>query len=367
VDDRVLERQVDVIADLCRRGLDPDALRAEVLPRLRRAVPVDALWWALADPGTLLFTRTYREEIPERTAPYFVENEFLADDVNKWVEVSGDPAAVRTLAQATDDRLSESARYRDVFEPLGLGDELRAAFRANGESWGFMCLHRERGTSFSPREIRFVQRVAPHLGEGIRIGLLLGAVDRVAPADAPGVVLLRDDGSLLAMTPAAEEWLVELGHTGAGGLPLPTEILALAALAREPGARDAAAPRLRVRTRSGRWALVCASRLPAAGEATVAIVLEAASSGEVAPVIMLAYGLTEQERNVTGLVCRGASTAQVAAQLHISPYTVQDHLKAVFEKVGVRSRRELVATILREHYLPGAKAGRPIGPSGYFA
>ena len=81
---------------------------------------------------------------------------------------------------------------------------------------------------------------------------------------------------------------------------------------------------------------------------------------------MLAYGLTEQERKVTGLVCRGGSTAQLAAELRISPYTVQDHLKSVFEKVGVRSRRELVATILREHYLPGAKAGRPLGASGYF-
>jgi DNA-binding CsgD family transcriptional regulator len=367
VDDRAFERQVGVIADLCRQGLDPDALRAEVLPRLRRVVPVDALWWALTDPGTLLFTRTYREEIPERTGRYFVENEFLADDVNKWVDVSADPGGVRTLAQATDGRLAESARFRDVFQPLGLGDELRAALRANGEAWGFMCLHREEGIPFSAREARFVRRIATHLGDGIRIGMLLGGLDHVAAADAPGVVLLRDDGSPLSMTPAAEAWLAELGHPQAADTPLPTEILALAALARDPSSDGRSAPRLRLRTRAARWAVLCASRLPAAGEATTAIVIDEASPAEVAPVIMLAYGLTEREREVTGLVCRGASTAQVAADLHISPYTVQDHLKAVFEKVGVRSRRELVATILREHYLPNAEAGRPLGPSGYFA
>ena len=66
---------------------------------------------------------------------------------------------------------------------------------------------------------------------------------------------------------------------------------------------------------------------------------------------MAAYGLTEQELVVTGLVCQGLSTGQIAARL-VSGYTVQDHLKSVFDKTGVRSRRELVATILRQHYLP---------------
>lgn len=329
----MLDDRAGVIAGVCRRGLDPDVLRDEVLRRLRRAVPVDAVWWALADPATLLFTRTYREEIPERSAPYFVENEFLSDDFNKWTEVAAEPSGTRTLSGATAGRLASSARYRDIFEPLGLGDELRVAFRSGDACWGFACLHRERGTPFSAEEVRFVGSIARHVAEGIRTGLVLEQADAAPLHRAPGVILLRD-GVPTAATPAGEAWLEELS--------LPEELLSLFMRVDET-----AVPPLCVRTRAGRWAILHTSSL----EGATAIVVEEASAPEVASVIMLAYGLTERERTITGLVCRGLSTAAIAAALRISEYTVQDHLKSIFQKVGVRSRRELVATILREHYL----------------
>jgi DNA-binding CsgD family transcriptional regulator len=97
------------------------------------------------------------------------------------------------------------------------------------------------------------------------------------------------------------------------------------------------------------------------------VIIDEPSPFELAPVLMMAYGLTDREQAVTALVCRGHSTREIADRLHISAHTVQDHLKAIFDKVGVRSRRELVAAILQEQYLPRAMAGRPVGPSGFFA
>lgn len=207
--------------------------------------------------------------------------------------------------------------------------------------------------------------MAPHIAEAIRVGLATGP-DVCDVADAPGVLLLGADGALVGTTPAGDRWLEEMGHSVSAELPVPTAVYAVAALLRQVEATEGLVPRLRVRTRAGRWAVLHASRLPAVGRATVAVVVEEASATEVAPIIMLAYGLTDKERTVTGLVCQGRSTAEIAASSHISPNTVQDHLKSVFDKVGVRSRRELAARILREQYLPRARARRPLGPDGFF-
>jgi DNA-binding CsgD family transcriptional regulator len=359
-----LDDLVAVIIQTCRAGLEPDALRAAVLPRLRSAVPVDALWWATVDPATLLFTQAYREELPSDTGPYFVDNEFLGDDVNKWTELAHDLSGVRTLAAATDGKLARSARYRDIFEPLGLADELRAVLRARGAVWGFMCLHRERGAAFSAQEQDFIRRIAPHLAEGVRLSLLVQCAARDDLAESPGLILLAPDNSVVGKNPAADQWLAELEWQEAGQVPI--EIHSLAIRLRRADASTNLAP-FRVRIRSGRWIILQASWVSGEDRSVVAVIIQEATPDEVAPIVMSAYGLSEQERAVSGLVFQGQSTQAISQRLHISEHTVQDHLKSIFDKTGVRSRRELVATVFRQRYIPRMKSGDQLSISGYFA
>ena len=79
--------------------------------------------------------------------------------------------------------------------------------------------------------------------------------------------------------------------------------------------------------------------------AQVAVVLEPARPEQVAPVIARAAGLSPREREVAMLVLQGRSTTEVARRLFISPWTVQDHVTAIFDKVGVRNRRELAGEV----------------------
>jgi DNA-binding CsgD family transcriptional regulator len=83
-----------------------------------------------------------------------------------------------------------------------------------------------------------------------------------------------------------------------------------------------------------------------------AVIIQPATPSAVAPLIALADGLSERESQVTRLCMQGLSTRQLARALASSPHTVQDHLKSIFAKTGVRSRSELVGQILLEHYVP---------------
>jgi DNA-binding NarL/FixJ family response regulator len=58
------------------------------------------------------------------------------------------------------------------------------------------------------------------------------------------------------------------------------------------------------------------------------------------------FGLSRRECEVGVAVVRGRSTAAIAAELHLSPHTVQDHVGRVYDKVGVASRQQLAIRLL---------------------
>ena len=326
---------------ICRSGLDVTELQPQVMAALRRAMTIDAAFFATADPETLLFTGAHSEDPLITMAPMFLDNELSGHDVNTFPELVRAPGHVRSLDNATHSTWGESARYRDIMRPFGLGDELRAALVVGGHCWGYLCLHREDGAlGFTAAEADLVRRVAPHIAHALRQAVLL---HRPVPDEErrPGVVVLDEQMELVASTPEADALLPLIGH-GSTRLPLPVGVYSVdAALATADRP-----PSLRVRAATGGWLSLHASKLSSPTETRVAVVIEPAEPQSTLAVLLAAYGLTTRELDIVRHVLRGDSTKTIANTLHISAHTLQDHLKAVFDKVGVRSRRDLVGRLL---------------------
>jgi DNA-binding CsgD family transcriptional regulator len=297
------------------------------------------------------------EAIPEHATPAFLTNEFLQDDVNKFVHLARAARPVLGLYEATMGEPDRSPRFREILAPLGFGDELRAALRVGSMTWGVVCLHRELASpGFTPAEAAFLGQITPHLAEGLRTALLIDDATADQGFDGPGLVVLADDCSVASTTAAAEHWLAELDDWPPRGEP-PQAVRAVAArlkiIERANGVELALLPRARAQTRSGRWLVLHAARLSGrTGDGQIAVILEPAGAAEVTPLMLQAYGLTGREAQVVQLVLRGLSTGEIADRPSIAALTVQQHLKAVFDKTGVRSRRELVAQIFAQQYLP---------------
>jgi DNA-binding CsgD family transcriptional regulator len=335
---------------LATSGLDVVTFQAEALRGLRSLVTIEAAFFATVDPETVLFTGATSEEPLVEAASLFLDNEFGRDDVNKFASLASAADPLSSLDMATLGNRAESARFREVMAPLGLGDELRVALMSRGQCWGVLCLHRAAAAAgFNNDEIALVRHVAPLLADGIRRGIAVAAAsgDDLAPPDGSGVIVLGPDLSVVSINAPAERWLDDIAGEWSSNFDVPVPVIAAAARVIAPnleGPVESAVARLP--SKRGGWISVQASRLRGRTHDQVVVLLQPATTQEVSSMVLVARGLTPAQHRVAVLVLQGRSTAEIVATLHISTNTLQEHLRAVFDRFGVGSRRELVAALM---------------------
>jgi DNA-binding CsgD family transcriptional regulator len=277
------------------------------------------------------------------------------------------------MGRAPDELRERSTRLQTIMPLIDARHEVRVACTVGGQCWGAIAMFRTGAQpDFSSDEAALLRAVATPLAAGLRrTAYRPGAAVGITPDKAgPGVLILGSHGETVMSNDAAHRWLDELmpdRSRGSDGLPIAIHQVAarvqvgLAELGgsgsgeldHSPGWTSDAYARLR--TRSGRWVTLHGSRASSSlipGQGT-AIVIEAAPASDIAQLLMLTYGLTPRERQVLQRVIAGASSSAIATGLHMSANTVRDHLKSIFTKVGVRSRGQLVAHVIGEHYAIG--------------
>ena len=362
------QRTLEAVERVCTSAATADELLEALADELHRAVPHDAAAWFGVDPVTMLAAAPSRvENLDPAMCSLYWHLEFHEQDFASFTDLARGEGA-SSMRLALDDRPGRSVRYREFMQPSGYEDELRATFQVGESTWGVVDLYRSSAsTPFTADEVALVRSVSGVIATALR-SHVRAATPWLAPS-APGLLVVDRDGRAMSSNHEAALWLRELWPAdasdagssldlpglGRASMEVPTPLFALAARARAVAdGRERVPARLRLRDRRGRWLVLHASVLAGRDDGpdggNVAIVIEAAKSAEVAPVIIEAYSLTSRERDVLAAIARGGSTADIAAELFLSPHTVRDYVKTVFEKVGVSSRNELVAKLFGEHY-----------------
>jgi DNA-binding CsgD family transcriptional regulator len=365
----VSERVVSEIQRLSVSGLEATELLSRAARSLQRAVPFDLYSAATTDPASNLITQAfgglagadYRRQ--QANITYF-DRFYFQEGLGRTIALLNQRRWAATLSEQTEGHLEHSLCYRDALKPAGLSDKLHAIF-VDRVLWGDIELYRATDSPpFQPEQVELVRRVSPLVGAGLKAAALRSRALQAngAADDAPGVVVIDQVRRVVSATPAAERLLAELGplpatwRTGAE-LPIAIQVVigaleqSLAAGADPSGFR---VPRMQVRGDRGRWLTLHASLTePAFGHpAEWVVVIGASRPEDLAWLTLVSYGLSPREEEVVKLVVGGLATKQIGDRLFITEHTVQRHLSNIFEKVGVRSRRELVKELFFDQMLP---------------
>jgi DNA-binding CsgD family transcriptional regulator len=332
------ERSVDTGADDVLTSL------LETLTILQRVVGYSEGTALAMDPGVVLpiqIATTF--PVDPEVARLACRNEQQDTDVLKFRDLARTSPSVGTLSVDHDPACQDSIRWQQLLLPRGRRHELRAALvDAQGLCWGALAVYRHEGVRFTPTNLQATARLVPVRAADLARAMVVSR--QPGTPREPASMVIDERGAVLEAPESARRWMDEAGAAD----PLDRVGMLLASLAarirggREAG-RDPSPMRVRMRSPGGAWTTLIAESLP--GRPAISVVAMATDAAQLLPLQMAAFGLTDRETQVVQTVLEGLDTRAIADRLSISVLTVQDHLKSVFAKTGVHSRRQL-ATLL---------------------
>jgi DNA-binding CsgD family transcriptional regulator len=336
-------RQIEVA--FARPGLGGDEAIETILDASADLLGITGSCWHLTDPSSGLPIASAMLGDPAGSFEESLIYEFRRPDLNRFDELRTRRLPVAAISVETAGELHASARFREMIEPCGPADELRVAFVDAFGLWAALAIFTDR--RMTTADLKFVSDLLPRATVALRAAAAARALEVVCPLPDPGdhggpsVVILDREDRIVATDADARRRLSVVPDTRR--VDVPGLISFVAAQAR--WGADGRSSTARMRGDDGRWLLVNASRLDSRDAGDVAVVIQPAPAGSVLDGALRAIGLSAREREVTSLVLQGHSAKAIASELVISPWTVQDHLKAIYEKTGVRNRSELVGLV----------------------
>jgi DNA-binding CsgD family transcriptional regulator len=344
-------RELSRLRELCALDLPTPLVMPTLLAELHALVPSSRNLFDWCDGDGALTRYCVEGPVDEAIARlYFDEfhNKREAEAMPSFAQAIASGAVLNSAAQLDTARFLNSALYAEIWRPQGFRYRVELIVRSpDGRPLGSLVLYRAPGEPcFTPAEEARLLPLLPHLARA----LSRDAAPRCAPAywqPAPEAaeVLLRDDAGWLRHASAGSRRLLLLSGPGPGLQPAASTETVLHAL--HAAARGGPATRL-VDSPWGRFEFR-AQRLHAVdgtGPCWTEVQLRRFEPRELADERCLqGFELSSGQAAVARLLLQGLAQAEVAQRLSIAPSTVVDHTRKLYQRLGVRSARELVERV----------------------
>jgi DNA-binding CsgD family transcriptional regulator len=329
----------------CAAGGDSIALREDVSKQLMRYLRADAYCAMEIDPFTTLPVHDVNHGWPREYVTPLVENALFASRTAD----TGFLTRHTRRALILDELLGSASPKQDPYFqhhvlPFGYRHEIQFMCVAGGLPRALFTFNRrsERGP-FEGRHLRLLEAVAPHVGAAMHAACVRSAlVER--PAPETGLIVLGPDGTV-EQTNRVGARLLGPGTKQASLLGLDVFLGLMRRSLREGKPPPVTTMSLTDPSTQSSYRLIGEHSIARDGLARALVLLEPARPID-SEIGLLRLGLTAREALVVGEVLRDESIVACAARLGCAPATVTRHLKNVFGKLAVGSRRELALRLL---------------------
>ncbi|UOQ50428.1 helix-turn-helix transcriptional regulator [Gracilibacillus caseinilyticus] len=323
--------------------------RKKMVEALQTSIFFDAYCCTIVNPHTLTSVGAVTESSIDVIHQQLLISEYKEDDVHLYKDLVQNQKKIGRLS----DTFGEvgSRRYDTILKPHRFSDEIRVALMEKNQCYGFLTLFKKeqavQQSYFSDTDVFLLENVAPIMAQALRsyYHAISDNVDNRQPAGT-GIILLNQDLQIISSNDTGSSYLQTLQNfERSSALPKPIQAIGAKLITEGEPLAPVFVPII-----NNVYLVVSASFLQTESETpSIAITLNKATSRDMLFYLMEVYRLTLREKEVVLESIRGIPAKEIADNLNISYYTVQDHLKVIFQKAGVTTRNELIWTLFSKY------------------
>ncbi|MEY8752401.1 LuxR C-terminal-related transcriptional regulator [Alkalicoccobacillus gibsonii] len=303
-------------------------IRIEMRETLSNYCTFDAYYISTVDPTTLLPTGSLTDPRIESIHNELLHNEFKENE---------------NVARILHLENGEETRLKEILAPADFGDELRVPLMYRNQCWGVIHLFRTKASSsFTQEDLSLISNLSRSFASKIANHF---QHTKVQGHVTPGTVITDTNFNMIYSNEHGQLWLDTLKtieHINTNQTPRSVQGL-LARLDID----KATSKKLILNSADEGFFQIRAEKLQDHhSDEVIAFHFENVSFADQYTYAKNQYELSEREGDVTDCVLKGYTTKKIAETLFISMHTAQDHLKSIFRKVDVHTRRDLINKLM---------------------